>query len=265
MNGHTSDQPVKITVCEFPDEHELKETAWAALVDYLAAVGPGIVLLPDIPFCDWIFVGDAVDNALWRKAVEQHDVMIARLSELASRWIMSSRPVEQNGQRFNEAFIWSQNDGYRAIRRKWYLPDVRTARETLWFNQGDCNFVPVRADAICVGLQLCSEMMFTWHAQDMGFDGGHLVVQPRASGRAARWRIASEMCAIAAGAYVASANRRSFSHDLFSGGSWLLSPDADSLCETTKERPFATAEVDLATANRAKQQYPRDLYRRYRA
>jgi predicted TIM-barrel fold metal-dependent hydrolase len=30
-------------------------------------------------------VGEAVDNAVWRKAVEQHDAMIARVSELASR------------------------------------------------------------------------------------------------------------------------------------------------------------------------------------
>jgi predicted amidohydrolase len=107
--------------------------------------------------------------------------------------------------------------------------------------------------------------MFTQHAQDMGFDGAHLVVQPRASGRAARWRIASEMSAIASGGYVASSNRRSFSHDLFAGGSWLLSPEAHALCETTKERPFATAEIDLAAAERARLQYPRDLYRRYRA
>jgi predicted amidohydrolase len=118
--------------------------------------------------------------------------------------------------------------------------------------------------AICVGFQLCSEMMFTQHAQDMGVRGAHLVVQPRAGGLAARWRIASEMSAIASGGYVASSNRRSFSRDLFAGGSWLLSPDAHLTCETTKESPFATAEIDLAAADRAKRQYPRDLYRSYR-
>ncbi len=68
------------------------------------------------------------------------------------------------------------------------------------------------------------------------------------------------MSAVASGGYVASANRRSFSRDLFAGGSWLLSPDGQAPCETTKESPFATAEIDLAVAERAKLQYPRDLY-----
>jgi N-carbamoylputrescine amidase len=62
--------------------------------------------------------------------------MIAGLSELACHSIISSRPVEENGRRFNEAFIWSANDGYRPIRRKWYLPEAPTARETLWFDPG---------------------------------------------------------------------------------------------------------------------------------
>ena len=137
MSDHPLDQSVRITVCEFPDEQEFKERAWAALANYVGAVGPNIVILPEMPSCDWIFVGDAIDNALWRKAVEQHDAMIARLSELACRWIMSSRPVEENGRHFNEAFIWSANDGYRPVRRKWYLPEAPIARETLWFNQGD--------------------------------------------------------------------------------------------------------------------------------
>ena len=89
MSGHALDQAVKITVCEFPDEQEFKERAWAALADYLAAGAPSIVILPEMPFCNWIFVGDAIDDGLRRRAVEQHDAMIAGLPELACRWIMS--------------------------------------------------------------------------------------------------------------------------------------------------------------------------------
>ena len=255
---------MKVTVCEFPDEQDRKERAWAVLADYVASVSPSIVVLPEMPFCEWIFDGEAVDPALWRKAVDQHEAMIPRLSELGCSWIMSSRPVEESGRRFNEAFVWSASGGYSSVRRKWYLPEVPVARERLWFSQGDRNFAPVGAGAIDVSFQLCSEMMFTQHAQDIGFGGAHLVVQPRASGTAKRWRIASEMSAIASGSYVASANRRTFSRDLFSGVSWLLSPEAQALCETSQERPFATAEIDVGTAQRAKLQYPRDLYRMYR-
>lgn len=255
---------MKVTVCEFPDEEERKEDAWAALVDYVADVNPSIVILPEMPFCEWIFDGQSFYPARWKKALEQHDVMIPRLSELACRWVMSSRPVEENGRRFNEAFIWSARDGYRPVRRKWYLSEVPMARERLWFSQGDRNFAPVRVDAIRITFQLCSEMMFTQDAQDIGFDGAHLLVQPRASGSAERWRIASAMSAVASGSNVASANRRTFKRELFTGGSWVLSPEAQRLCETTEGGPFATAEIDLATAQRAKLLYPRDLYRRYR-
>jgi len=50
VSGHAFDQAVKITVCEFPNEQELKERAWAALADYLVAAGPSIVILPEMPF-----------------------------------------------------------------------------------------------------------------------------------------------------------------------------------------------------------------------
>ena len=255
---------MKVTVCDFPDEQDVKEQAWTALADYVARESPSIVVLPEMPFCDWIFDGETIDAAAWSKAVDQHDVMISRLAELACRWVMSSRPIEENGRRFNEAFIWSVREGYRAVRRKWYLPDASVARETLWFSRGEGDFAPVAAGAINVGFQLCSEMMFTHPAQNMGFNGAHLIVQPRASGSARRWRIASEMSAIASGSYVASANRRTLTRDLFPGGSWLLSPEGQTLCETTVEKPFATAEVAPATSDRAKFTYPRDLYRMYR-
>jgi N-carbamoylputrescine amidase len=255
---------MKVTVCEFPDEYDAKEQAWAALVDYVARINPHFVVLPEMPFCDWIFDREAVDRSVWREAIERHDVMISRLGELACRWVASSRPVEEDGERFNEAFLWSTREGYRPVRRKWYLPDVPVARETTWFMRGDRNFAPVLADNTAIVIQLCSEMMFTHHARDIGFGGTHLIVQPRASGSAPRWRIASEMSAVASGSYVASANRRTVSSERFSGHSWLLSPEAQLLCETTEEKPFATAEINAAMAENAKSQFPRDLYRMYR-
>lgn len=255
---------MRVTICEFPDEHDAKEQAWAALADYLARVNPSIVVLPEMPFCDWIFDRETVDRSVWQKAVDEHEVMMPRLGELTCRWVMSSRPIEEGGRRFNEAFLWSAQEGYRPVRRKWYLPDAPTARETRWFNRGDRNFVPVMADAVATAFQLCSEIMFTHHARDIGFGGAHLIVQPRATGGASRWLIASEMSAIASGSYVASANRRSLRRELFSGRGWLLSPEGHILCETTEEKPFATADIDPATAERAKLRYPRDLYRMYR-
>jgi len=254
---------MKLSICEFPDEAARKMKAWDALVEHAAAAKPDMVVLPEMPFCEWIFVGDAVDPVFWRSAMTAHDKMIDKFGELACDRVMSSRPVEEGGHRFNEAFLWSKASGYQPIRRKWYLPDVTLARETVWFDRGDRNFAPIPVGRLRVGVQLCSEIMFPEHAREIGFADAHLIVHPRASGGGRRWRAACEMSAISSGCYVVSANRRSYDRDLFTGGSWLISPEAANLGETTTEQPFITAQIDVAVAEKAKTTYPRDLQRMY--
>lgn len=254
---------MKLTICEFPDEAARKMKAWDGLLAHAARARPDIVILPEMPFCPWIFVGDSVDLDLWRDAIDVHDEMIGKFDQLECQWVLSSKPVERGGRRLNEAFMWSKESGYRAIRHKWYLPDVPVARETLWFDRGDRDFTPVSSGPLRVSFQLCSEIMFPEHARDIGFADAHLIAHPRASGGGQRWRAACEMSAVSSGCYLASANRRSYDRDGFTGGSWLFSPDAALLGETSGEQPFVTVEIDLAVAERAKTTYPRDLQRMY--
>lgn len=254
---------MKIMVCEFPDEAPRKQSAWESLVLQAGIERPDVIVLPEMPFCEWIFVGDRVDHELWRKALQDHDRMIDQFDALSCKAVMTSRPIECNGHQFNEAFIWSKTDGYQAVRRKWYLPDVPVAREMLWFSQGDRKFDPVTSGPLRVGFQLCSEIMFPEHAREIGIAGAHLISHPRAGGVGRRWRAACELSAVISGCYLASANRRSYDRDLFSGASWLFSPEAALLAETSVARPFVTAEIELAVAERAKETYPRDMQRTY--
>jgi N-carbamoylputrescine amidase len=254
---------MKLSICEFPDETAHKAKAWDALVSHVAAAEPDIVVLPEMPFCDWIFVGDMVDLDLWRKAIDQHDRMIAKFGELQSRWVMTSRPVERDGRRLNEAFVWSAESGYQAVRSKWYLPNLPVATESIWFDQGDRNFTPFSCAALRTSFKLCSEIMFPEHSREIGFANAHLIAHPRASGSGRRWRAAVEMSAVTSGCYVVSANRRSYDRELFTGGSWLLTPEAALLAETTVQQPFVTAEIDIAVAEKAKTTYPRDLQKMY--
>lgn len=253
---------MKVTVCEFPDEDDAKGPAWAALADYVARVNPHIVVLPEMPFCDWIFDREAVDRSAWRLAVEAHDVMMSRLGELACSWVASSRPVEEEGLRFNEAFVSARRLSARAAqvvpaRRASRAGNklVRARRPKFRARPGGLN--RRRFSAL-------QREEFPHHARDIGLGGAHLIVQPRGSGSAPRWRIASEISAITSGSYVASANRRTLRRERFSGRSSLLSPEAQLLCETTEEKPFATAEINAAMVEHAKSQFPRDLYRMYR-
>jgi len=243
---------IRLTVCEFPDAIERKESAWVSLIRYVREAGSQIVVLPEMPFCEWIFVGDTIDTAAWRHAVEAHDQMIGRLSELNVPWIMSSRPIERDQKRLNEAFIWSAQDGYRAVRCKWYLPNAPVARESLWFDQGDKHFEPAPVASLRAGFQLCSEMMYPEHARELGRAGAHLIAQPRAAGAGHRWYTAAAMCAVTSGSFVASANRRSTTRNWFVGGSWLISPEAELLAATNADQPFATVVIDVHAAELAK-------------
>lgn len=254
---------LKVTVCDFPDEPDRQERAWSDLASYLKAQPSDVVVLPEMPFCYWLFVGDAVDPALWQQAVSAHDRMIVRMPELGGAMVLSSRPVSRGPRRLNEAFVWTPSSGYRGVRAKWYLPDAPDGRETLWFDRDKHNFAPVSVDGMKVGFQLCSEMMYPEHAREIGLAGGHLIAQPRATSGNRRWPIAASMSAVASGCFVVSANRRSFQRDWFPGGGWIISPEAEVLAQTSSDQPFATATIDLSQADAAKASYPRDMHRMY--
>jgi hypothetical protein len=70
---------MKITVCEFPDEAPRKEAAWKDLVRFLHTSPTEVVVLPEMPFCDWqMFRTRTIDPAAWQAALTVHDVMLAR-------------------------------------------------------------------------------------------------------------------------------------------------------------------------------------------
>ena len=254
---------MKVCISEFPDDSARQAVAWEALVEHAAATQPELVVLPEMSFCEWIFVGDTVESVRWSEAVDRHDRMIERLGELGAPSVVSSRPIDHIGRRFNEAHLWSARTGYQALRRKWYLPDAPRAKETVWFDQGDRDFRPVPCGQLSFGVQMCSEMMFPEHSRALGLAGAHLVVQPRATGAGKKLNVASEMGAVNSGCFVISANRRSYARDWFFSNSWLLSPEAAILAETTAEQPFVTADIDLTVAEKSKSTYPRDLQRMY--
>ena len=251
---------MKITVCELPDEAARREGAWADLVRHLVASPTDIVVLPEMPFCDWkTFTTRRVDLAAWRAALDVHDNMMTRLMELQTRVVLSSRPVDVQGKRFNQAFCWTWDGEYRSARAKYYLPNEPDGWEATWFDRGDRDFSPVTVGAVTVAFQLCTELLFTEAAWEIGRRGAQLIAAPRATGGHRRWRMAACLAAIMSGCFVASANRRSYDSEAFAGRSWLVSPEGEILGETSADSPFLTVEIDLAAANHAKRTYPRNL------
>ena len=96
-------------------------------------------------------------------------------------------------------------------------------------------------------------------SREIGAAGGQLIAAPRATGAHPRWQLAARMAAIMSGCFVATANHRSLDGATWPDGSWIVSPEGEVLAETSAERPIASADVELAEADRAKLSYPRNL------
>ena len=260
LQNPPEDDLMKITVCEFPDEARHKDAAWTDLVHHLQTSPTDVVVLPEMPFCDWkIFMTRRVDLAAWHEALSIHDTMIARLADLQAAIVLASRPVTSQGKRLNEAFCWTREGGYRDTHAKYYLPDEPDGWEATWFDPGDYDFSPMAVGTLKVGFQICTELLFSEPALAIGRGGGHLIAAPRATSGHRRWPMAACMAAIISGCFVISTNRRSYDSEAFAGRSWCVSPDGEILAETSADAPFLTVEIDLAEADRAKHTYPRNL------
>lgn len=253
---------VRITVCELPDETAPLERAWADLARHLRSHPTDVLVLPEMPFCEWkIFRQRRVDPAAWHAIVAAHDAKIARFAELEAQVVLCSRPVQTPPRRLNQGFSWTREGGYVGGRAKFYLPDEPDGWEATWFDRGDAEFsaqalgpLPLR-----IGFMICTELLFSQAAWHLGHGGAQLIVAPRATGGHPRWSMAAGLAANMAGCYVASANRRSYTSDAFVGRSWLVSPEGEIMLETSADEPFLTAEIDVSAVQRARRSYPRNL------
>ena len=124
---------MKITVCELRNEMDIFEEEWQKLVSHVKSEVSDLVLLPEMPFYTWIAHSNQVDAEVWQASIEQHDRWISRLAELAPAVTVSSRPVIRGGKRLNEAFVWDEIAGYRAVHHKYYLPDEEGWWEASWY------------------------------------------------------------------------------------------------------------------------------------
>jgi len=158
---------MQITVCEFPNEASRHEAAWTELVRFLQSRPTDVVVLPEMPFCDWrMFMTKTIDLAVWEAALAAHDATIARFAALQTTLVLASRPVQIHGKRLNQAFCWTRDGGYRGAHAKYYLPDEPDGWEATWFAQGDRQFAPITVGPLTVGFQLCTELLFTEPAGD---------------------------------------------------------------------------------------------------
>ncbi|MDQ3742216.1 MAG: carbon-nitrogen hydrolase family protein, partial [Actinomycetota bacterium] len=189
-------------------------------------------------------------------AVATHERHLAeRLADLGGAWVLGAAPVERDGRRLNEAFV-AGPEGVRPAHLKYHLPDEEDFWEASWYERGDGRFEIAEAAGARVGFLICTEMWFGERARAYGNSGAHVLAIPRCTPHESldRWLAGGRTAAIVAGAYAASSNH---GDERFGGQGWIVDPDGDVLAVTSRGEPFATVEIDLEVAEKAKRTYPR--------
>jgi N-carbamoylputrescine amidase len=220
------------------------------------------VLLPEMPFADWLPAREDVSADDWEAAVEAHARDCARLVELAPAAVIGTRPVVDAGRRLNRGFVVEGRGESSGWRDKYYLPDEPGYWEASWYERGSGDFGARDVAGLRVGLQICTEMWFLQRSREYGQGGAHLLVVPRATPRArtSRWIAGGRAAAVVSGAYCASSNLHepegAGPADL-GGSGWVIDPEGEVLALTSVATPFVTVEIDREVAAAAKRGYPR--------
>jgi len=255
---------MKVTVCELGDDAEDFSRDWEQLVTHVRGEGSDLVLLPEMPFYPWFAWRRHFDAVIWEAAVAAHDEWQARLPALAPAVVLGSRPVNREGRRFNEGFVWEPGTGYRAAHLKYYLPDEEGFWEASWYQRGDGRFAPIESGGAQIGFQVCTDLWFFERSRAYGQAGVHLLANPRATekGTVEKWLTGGRVAAIVSGAFCLSSNHVNPEGRAanLGGQGWVVGPDGQVLGLTSRERPFITVEIDLREAERAKQTYPRYVH-----
>jgi len=246
----------RVATCDFPDRAEAAGETWRLLRRELERRPVDLLVLPELAGVDSFWESPVFDQAVWRQAVSAHAAIGDDLKGLAARRIVGTRAIEADGRRWNETFLYTPTRGLVRGRAKALLPQQQGGWEETWFDRGSQYPEAVRDGEFCFSEMVCTELMVSTAARGLGQSGVQVIAAPRATGGHPRWEVASRMTAIAAGAFVVTANRRGAK---LAGGSWIVAPDGDILARTNVSTPIVSHEIDLAQVDSARLTYPRNV------
>jgi N-carbamoylputrescine amidase len=252
---------MRVTVCELPHEPDALAHAWAALCEHAVAQRSELVLLPELAMVEPVWVSDRFDAGRWSAVTALSDWWLRRLSELRARYVVGTRPVRLERRGLNEAYLWSPGGGVQPLRSKYYLPQEPNNWEATWFERGDSEFPVFQAGPVAFGVNICTELWAVETYATYAAGGVELVLSPRATEPAtmSKWLAAGVVAAVRSGAFSLSSNRVDPT-GVCGGGGWIIDPAGEVLAVTSTTEPFATRDVDLTAAAKAKSSYPRYVF-----
>jgi N-carbamoylputrescine amidase len=252
---------MRVTVCELPHEPAALGAAWDSLCEHTAAHASELVLLPELTAVPPVWTRERFDDERWRAAEAASEACLRLLPRLGADRVVGTRAIRSGGRRLIQGYIWSEPDGVRPLRSKYYLPREPGAWEAAWFDRGDPEFPLFRAGAASFGLSVCTELWALETHGDYAALGADLLLSPRATEAAtmSTWLALGVVAAVRSGAFGVSSNRVDPT-GACGGGGWIIDPAGKVLAVTSAAEPFVTRDLDLAVAAKAKESYPRSVF-----
>lgn len=234
---------MKVTVCELPDARFDFTRSWPALVEHVAAERSELVLLPAMPFSKWFVASSSVDMRTWQDAVREHDAWEPRLSELAPAMVAGTRPIDFGSERYEGAFVWTLEHGFRGVHANAAPRNVAGYYEASWYHGAPPDFVPQHLNGVALGFLLDDELYWLEEAEQYGWEAVQILLAPRCTDADQKWLMASQRAAEAAHAYQLSSNRSGGRR--FGGAGWIIDPSGQLIGKTSRRCPFLTLQIDV--------------------
>lgn len=255
---------MKVTVCQWDSRPEVFDAQLQSLIAHCTANASELLVLPEMPFDDWLAASPEVDSERWALSMQRHLNALTRLSALTPAGVVASRPLlDAAGVACNRAFYCSAVDGLLDGHDKAHLPNEDGYWEAQWYQPGKPELAARQLGVCRVGMLICSELWFLEHARRYGQQQVQLLCVARATPALGDevWLAAGQTAAVLAGAYCLSSNqyRPEGVMPSMAGNGWVIDPDGTVLATTTASEPFVTVAIDLAYADAAKLSYPRYL------
>jgi N-carbamoylputrescine amidase len=230
-----------ITVCEMHEDGHLAAN-WQRLVEHVHFAHSQLVVLPEMPFASWLPRHTNFRNSAWDAAVDAHDRWELRLRELAPAIIAATRPVNFGSERYNEAFIWTEADGMRAVHAKCRLANDTGCWERVWYQSAAApDFEPFQVADLTLGFLVGAELAAVDEAARYGREGVQLLVSPRSTPvpDIEDWLAMARSAARRAGATLAT------STGCGQGPAWIIDRDGELLARSSSSRPFVSQTIEL--------------------
>lgn len=249
----------KVAIVEWPDGLLPGGAEWETIRREISGAGADLLVTNEMPFGSWLPKAKGFDRDAAARWVDLHEEGLQSLQQLEVPAIISSRPVMGGERLANEAF--ALEDGrYTPLHHKHLFPAEPGWEEADWFRPYVPGFDATLVGGLRVGVLLCTELMFSNHARDLGRKRVELIVAPRATGENRfLWQTAATMAAVSAGAYVATSNRwqpRDSRNRLFGGGGFAVDPAGQIITTTAENKQTSTFVVDRSLSQTAKGDYP---------